>query len=51
MWCLMGGVKGGWEWKVGELSGEEESGIGGVGVKWVDMWRKRSGEGECVGCK
>ncbi len=39
------------DWKVEKLSGEEESGIGCVGVKWGEIWRKRSGEGEFVVCK
>ena len=30
---------------VGRLSVVEGGRIGGVGVKWVEMWRNRGGEG------
>ena len=38
-------------WEVVLLSGGEERGIGSVGVKWVDIGKKRSGEGGFVECK
>ena len=38
------------DWKLVDLSAEEEGGIPRVAVKCVDMWRNTSGEGGLLVC-
>ncbi len=37
-------------WILSDLSTGEVSGIPGVGVKFVDIWRNNSGEGGSLDC-